>query len=173
MLPSPARAVLKCWGSCDPYLRDLTLLVCFVTACPTLRSFFQLQWSNWWKLSEPSQTCYSLRHQHFRRGSGQPQPSCTVTPLHSQLCCPQHRPPVCCETGAHWEIWRGVQSTRTIQTQPQQPLSSGHTAWEDPHLGLLPKQLVLGGWCRPSVATAVLLGSRPGAWDPAWGKNKG
>lgn len=43
---------------------------------------------------------------------------------------------------------------------------------QDPYLGLLPKQFVLGGWCLPSVAAAMLLGSRPGTWDPERAEKK-
>lgn len=42
VLPGLVRAVLRGWGFCDPYLRDPTLLVCLITACPSLISFFQL-----------------------------------------------------------------------------------------------------------------------------------
>lgn len=78
---------------------------------------------------------------------------------------------------AHWEIWRGIRDDLDISQLPHG--RSHHPVRDklvlpaqDPYLGLLPKQFVLGGWCLPSVAAAMLLGSRPGSWDPEWVKKK-
>lgn len=78
---------------------------------------------------------------------------------------------------APWEIWCGILGDLDIS---QLPHSHSHhpvrdklvLPGRDPYLGLLPKQFVLGGWCLPSVAAAMLLGSRPDSWDPERVKKK-
>lgn len=69
--------------------------------------------------------------------------------------------------------WDPPGSPRCPQPCPHSPAVPVLLAVKGPHLDLLPKQFVAGGCCLLSVAAAMLLGSRPGTWDPERLKEKG
>lgn len=69
--------------------------------------------------------------------------------------------------------WAPPGSPRCPQPCPHSPAVPVLLAAKGPYLDLLPKQFVAGGCCLLSVAAAMLLGSRPGTWDPERLKEKG